>query len=155
MTAQLLENLIVSAVSLARCSGKPEGCSATPEQIGSSGKRRGRRVLEGIKVTERVMSRSANDWRKHILWVDDRPDNNIYERRAFESMGIEFRLALSSHQALNILSNKRFAAIIALWAQSCSTRLHRTGKSPLALTNATQPNIEHWHSEIETDQLGS
>jgi DNA-binding NtrC family response regulator len=71
------------------------------------------RVLEGIKATERLVDRSANGWRKHILWVDDRPGNNIYERRAFESMGIEFTLALSTHEALNLLSNKRFAAIIS------------------------------------------
>jgi hypothetical protein len=51
------------------------------------------RVLEGIRATERVVDRSTNGWRKQILWVNDRPDNNAYERRAFESMGIEFTLA--------------------------------------------------------------
>lgn len=52
-------------------------------------------------------------WRSHILWVDDRPDNNINERRAFEAMGVSFTLALSTNEALRELRNRRFAAIIS------------------------------------------
>ena len=29
--------------------------------------------------------------KKKVLWVDDRPKNNIYERQALESFGIQFR----------------------------------------------------------------
>jgi CheY-like chemotaxis protein len=53
------------------------------------------------------------NWRKQILWVDDRPNNNLYERKAFESFGIEFTLVESTVQALDILSEHRFAAIIS------------------------------------------
>jgi CheY-like chemotaxis protein len=52
-------------------------------------------------------------WRNHILWVDDRPDNNIDERRAFEAMGISFTLALSTNEGLEELAKRRFAAIIS------------------------------------------
>lgn len=52
-------------------------------------------------------------WRSRILWVDDRPENNIYERQAFESQGIEFSLALSTGEALEILNNNKYAAIIS------------------------------------------
>jgi CheY-like chemotaxis protein len=52
-------------------------------------------------------------WRNHILWVDDRPDNNVNERRAFEALGISFTLAISTSEALEELANKRFAAIIS------------------------------------------
>ena len=52
-------------------------------------------------------------WRNRILWVDDRPENNVYERQAFESQGIEFSLALSTYEALEIINNTRFAAIIS------------------------------------------
>lgn len=48
-----------------------------------------------------------------ILWVDDRPDHNVYERKSMESMGLEFTLALSTTDALNILGSRRFAAIIS------------------------------------------
>jgi CheY-like chemotaxis protein len=53
------------------------------------------------------------DWRSRILWVDDNPDNNNYERRAFEAVGLEFVLATSTAEALNILSKQTFAAIIS------------------------------------------
>jgi CheY-like chemotaxis protein len=52
-------------------------------------------------------------WRNRILWVDDRPENNVYERRAFESQGIEFSLALSTNEALEILCSNKYAAIIS------------------------------------------
>ncbi len=56
---------------------------------------------------------SKDDWRKHVLWVDDRPGNNVYERRTIESQGVTFTLAESTKEALEILSNRRFGAIIS------------------------------------------
>ncbi len=52
-------------------------------------------------------------WRSRILWVDDRPENNVYMRQAFESQGIEFSLALSTNEALEILDSNKYAAIIS------------------------------------------
>jgi CheY-like chemotaxis protein len=52
-------------------------------------------------------------WRNHILWVDDNPDNNKYERKAFEDVGLKITLALSTNEALNLLSRERFAAIMS------------------------------------------
>jgi CheY-like chemotaxis protein len=48
-----------------------------------------------------------------ILWVDDRPDNNIYERKAFETIGFKFDLALSTKEALTLLSKNKYVAIIS------------------------------------------
>ncbi len=56
---------------------------------------------------------SPEKWRNHVLWVDDLPNNNIYEREALEAMGVTFDLALSTTEALEKLSGKRFAAIIS------------------------------------------
>lgn len=53
------------------------------------------------------------DWRNHILWVDDRPENNTYERQAFEAMGLRFTLALSTDKAFERLEQDRYAAIIS------------------------------------------
>jgi CheY-like chemotaxis protein len=74
-------------------------------------------------IVELVSKTSINDkgqkkqqsekWRNRILWVDDRPENNVYERQAFESQGIEFSLALSTDEALEILNNNKYAAIIS------------------------------------------
>ena len=52
-------------------------------------------------------------WRNRILWVDDRPENNVYERQAFEAQGMKFSLALSTTEALEILKSNKFAAIIS------------------------------------------
>ncbi|MFD4458151.1 hypothetical protein [Nocardia sp. NPDC058480] len=52
-------------------------------------------------------------WRRHILWVDDRPDNNILERNAFEAMGLSFTLCLSTVTALWELRRQKFAVIIS------------------------------------------
>ncbi len=48
-----------------------------------------------------------------ILWVDDRPDNNIFEREAFNSLGFKFDLALSTNEALKKLKLNKYAAIIS------------------------------------------
>ena len=52
-------------------------------------------------------------WRNKILWVDDRPENNAYERQAFESQGIQVSLALSTDEALENLKSNKYAAIIS------------------------------------------
>lgn len=52
-------------------------------------------------------------WRNQVLWVDDRPENNTHERRAFEALGLEFTLAESTDEALERLKAQRFAVIIS------------------------------------------
>jgi len=48
-----------------------------------------------------------------VLWVDDRPRNNIYERQALEALGITFVLATSTEEALKELSRGSFNVIIS------------------------------------------
>lgn len=48
-----------------------------------------------------------------VLWVDDRPENNVYERKILEQYGIEFSLALSTKQALQLLKNRDFSLVIS------------------------------------------
>jgi CheY-like chemotaxis protein len=113
MTVDQLEKLIVGAVSLAAAEGKTEGRDATASAIGQAARSAAGRVLEGIRTTGRAATGTTDSWRGRILWVDDRPDNNTYERQAFEAMGLSFTLALSTQEALTILANERFAAIIS------------------------------------------
>lgn len=54
-----------------------------------------------------------NSGKKEILWVDDRPENNVYERNTLEQYGLIFTLALSTQQALHCLKHSEFALIIS------------------------------------------
>lgn len=54
-----------------------------------------------------------NSGKKEILWVDDRPENNVYVRNTLEQYGLIFTLALSTQQALNCLKHNEFALIIS------------------------------------------
>ncbi|MBQ4791829.1 MULTISPECIES: response regulator [Pectobacterium] len=56
---------------------------------------------------------SARAWKNRILWVDDRPENNVYERTAFEAQGIKFSLSLSTDDALFELEHNKFSVIIS------------------------------------------
>jgi CheY-like chemotaxis protein len=48
-----------------------------------------------------------------VLWVDDNPHNNTFERKAFESVGLRFVLSETTADALRILSSQFFGAIIS------------------------------------------
>jgi CheY-like chemotaxis protein len=69
--------------------------------------------VETVRAAGPPAITSGDGWRDHILWVDDRPENNTYERQAFETMGLRFTLALSTNEAFERLSQAKFAAIIS------------------------------------------
>ena len=48
-----------------------------------------------------------------VLWVDDRPINNTYERQALEALGIQFTISKSTEDALEKLKQKTYAIIIS------------------------------------------
>jgi DNA-binding NtrC family response regulator len=48
-----------------------------------------------------------------VLWVDDRPTNNVHERQALEAVGVSFELATSTEEALVWLKHRSFDAIIS------------------------------------------
>jgi CheY-like chemotaxis protein len=68
-------------------------------------------VREASASRPRGWSRASS--RNHILWVDDRPENNINERGAFEALGITFSLARTTNEALAAIGRHQFAAIIS------------------------------------------
>lgn len=71
-------------------------------------------VKEATQAVEGVSPRAIRKIRNsRILWVDDNPSNNVYERLALEAFGIEFSLATSTDVALQTLSIQRFDAIIS------------------------------------------
>jgi CheY-like chemotaxis protein len=48
-----------------------------------------------------------------VLWADDCPNNNVYERQALEAVGINVVLAVSTEEALEKLNQQKFDAIIS------------------------------------------
>jgi len=71
-------------------------------------------IVELVSKTKSKKSYEKTEtWKNKILWVDDRPENNVYERQAFESQGIEFNLSLSTNEALEILKTNKYSAIIS------------------------------------------
>jgi CheY-like chemotaxis protein len=112
MTVEQLQKLIVGAVSLVTAA-EVDGPPVSPNGFGEAAMGAAGRVLRGAEVIDLIAHRSTDGWRRQILWVDDHPDDNSFERSAFESMGLKFTLALSTKEALEILSKRRFAAIIS------------------------------------------
>ncbi len=71
------------------------------------------KIVETVRAAGPAAVVSGDGWRNRILWVDDRPENNTYERQAFEAMGHSFTLALSTDEAFERLSQAKYAAIIS------------------------------------------
>jgi len=73
--------------------------------------------VEGIVGTVQHFSPAhppaGDSSRSRVLWVDDRPDNIIHERKAFEAIGLTFTLSLNTKDALDRLVKLRFAAVIS------------------------------------------
>lgn len=101
------ENYVRVVASLAAAAARrPDGDSAQAD----IDVRRIAEVVRDVSPRDRTESQSRQS---RILWVDDRPQNNVLERQAFEALGIGFTLALSTQQALNILTREQFTAIIS------------------------------------------
>lgn len=71
------------------------------------------RIVDVVQRAAPHKALPADGWRSHVLWVDDRPENNLYERQAFEAVGLNFSLALSTNDALASMERQRFAAVIS------------------------------------------
>ncbi|HZR50235.1 MAG TPA: response regulator [Streptosporangiaceae bacterium] len=48
-----------------------------------------------------------------VLWVDDRPDNNLFERSALEALGIKVDLSNSTDEAIRQLRRRPYDLIIS------------------------------------------
>jgi CheY-like chemotaxis protein len=106
MTSEDLKEIIVGALALATASAKSTGQRAEAKDISSAAE-------SMVGAMKQSAGRGRDTKSRHILWVDDRPDNNIYERDAFKALGFEFTLALSTDEALEKLGNQSYSAIIS------------------------------------------
>lgn len=97
-----------ATASLAAANASRTDPAATPEAAA----REARAVAQVVQetVTPTVIRRAA---RATVLWVDDRPNNNIHERQALEALGVGFVLSASTEDALERLNHRSFDAIIS------------------------------------------
>ena len=92
------------ATAIERTSGPPPAIAARGDDA----------AAETSKLVESLgPEREAKKPRKLILWVDDRPNNNILERHSMSAYNIDFVLAQSTGQALAELRKQQFDAIIS------------------------------------------
>jgi CheY-like chemotaxis protein len=71
------------------------------------------RTVLAVQQSTPIRQSKLEGWRNQILWVDDRPENNVYERQAFEAVGLVFTLSLNTKDGLDQLSRQRFHAVIS------------------------------------------
>ena len=95
---------LTAVASLARASAK-DGSPGTESSVSE--------IVDVVRGVTPTNVTSRDGWRNHVLWVDDRPNNNVYERQAFEAVGLTFTLALTTTEALDAVARDRFAAIIS------------------------------------------
>ena len=70
-------------------------------------------VRQLIEDLDQAHGPAPEGGRTLVLWVDDQPDNNVLERRAMATYGIDFVLAESTDAALQELGRQNFDAIIS------------------------------------------
>lgn len=104
LTVEELEKIIEGSKFLAKESAKSEGRQVTKDEVTS---------FANQIVTAKTLFETSSETPNTILWVDDRPDNNIYERNALELIGFSFDLALTTKDALKLLAKKKYVAIIS------------------------------------------
>lgn len=97
----------MTAMSLAAATAKPSNSTDNTE----FSEKHLEKILELVSRTSK--REKINNLENKILWVDDRPENNVYERKAFEAQGIDFSIALSTEKAMQLLESNRYAAIIS------------------------------------------
>lgn len=96
---------IQAAANLAAASATGTHERRTPQQAADAATEVVSEVLTG-----RAVKRAS---KTKILWVDDRPDNNISERESLQDLGVVIRLASSTDQAMECLRHERFDLVIS------------------------------------------
>lgn len=85
--------------------------AATAETQGSATALTGERIAESTRAARSALSHAGSSL--ELLWVDDKPSNNAYERRAFEAIGISVHSSLTTDDAIGKLAGKSYDAIIS------------------------------------------
>lgn len=135
----------VAAALSAAAASKPDG-DKTRESVAKEAMIAADVVAE--VVTPRAIRRAS---RSTVLWVDDNPNNNSYERQALKALGVSFVLAISTDEALKKISRQRFDEIISDMGRPPDSRagytlldkLRSSGDQTPFIIYASSRNPEH------------
>jgi CheY-like chemotaxis protein len=98
-----------------------------------------------------------------VLWVDDRPDNNRFERQALEALGIDIDLSTSTEDALEKIRRRSYDLIISDMGRPPDARagytlldeLRRSGNHTPYVIYAGSKAPEHIREARERGAIGS
>lgn len=98
-----------------------------------------------------------------ILWVDDRPDNNLLERKALEALGIEIDLSTSTTDALEKIRRRSYDLIISDMGRPPDSRagytlldnLREAGDNTLFIIYASSRAAEHVKEARQHGAIGA
>ena len=89
---------IGAAVGARDLAGAGLGVAADPREVADA--------LPSVRAQRRMEG-------SRVLWVDDRPDNNRYERQALEALGLRIDLSTSTDDALEKVQSRDYDLIIS------------------------------------------
>jgi CheY-like chemotaxis protein len=98
-----------------------------------------------------------------VLWVDDRPSNNVFERQALEALGIQIDLSTSTGDALEKIRRRSYDLIISDMGRPPDARagytlldtLRETGNKTPFVIYASSRAPEHVREAREHGAIGS
>ena len=143
------------------------GAATAKQPDGNSGETVKQQLNSIVELVSKTAPKENSDrrekWKTRILWVDDRPENNVYERKAFESQCFTFSLALSTDQALEMLNDSKFTAIISDMGRKEGSqegyvlleRIRNSGDKTPFFIYASSNGIEHKKLALEKGAQGS
>jgi CheY-like chemotaxis protein len=70
-------------------------------------------IVDTVRSTDTKGVATRGAWQRRLLWVDDNPENNTFVRQAFETAGLQVTIALSTQEAFEELSKRKFGVIIS------------------------------------------
>ncbi len=100
---------IEAAALLGAASAKPTDATGS-KQVPDEEKAREIANVVSQAVNPKAVRRLAG---ASVLWVDDNPSNNLYERKALEALGIRFTISTSTTDALEKVRINKYDAIIS------------------------------------------
>lgn len=110
--------------------------------------------VENAREIADVVSRNVHPQRLRrlaeasVLWVDDAPANNIYERKALETLGLRFNISTSTEDALEKLRLRSFDVIITDMARPSDKQAGYTLLQALRDLGDTTPTIIYASSNL-------
>jgi CheY-like chemotaxis protein len=99
-----LENLFEGIKSLADAMAKQQNRTSNASDVEGATQH----ILNARNYLSNVEDRPDT-----ILWVDNNPTNNMFEREAIKALGFQFEIALNTDEAMAFLKSNKVAAVIS------------------------------------------